>query len=59
VAEGLIPDDPSALVEVIAVLNPDGASDVAINPINGSGAIGICVGLGPLFAILPAFGQMA
>lgn len=58
-AEGLIPDDPSALVEAIAVLNPDGASDVAIDRINGSGAIGICAGLGPLFAILPAFVQMA
>ncbi len=38
----------------VATLNPDGAWDVAIDPIDGSGSIGIGAPLGVLFSILPA-----
>ena len=38
----------------IIALNPDGAFDVAIDPIDGSGSIGIGAPLGMLFSILPA-----
>ncbi len=40
--------------EAIAVLNPGGAFDVAIDPIDGSGSIGIGAPLGLLFSVLPA-----
>lgn len=39
--------------EVIA-LNPDGRFDVAMDPIDGSGSIGIGAPLGALFAVFPA-----
>ena len=38
----------------VATLNPGGAWDVAIDPIDGSGSIGIGAPLGMLFSILPA-----
>ncbi len=38
----------------VATLNPEGAWDVAIDPIDGSGSIGIGAPLGLLFSILPA-----
>ena len=38
----------------VAVLNPGGGFDVAIDPIDGSGSIGIGAPLGLLFSILPA-----
>ncbi|MEZ5869539.1 MAG: class 1 fructose-bisphosphatase [Defluviimonas denitrificans] len=38
----------------VATLNPGGAFDVAIDPIDGSGSIGIGAPLGLLFSILPA-----
>ncbi|WP_108502889.1 class 1 fructose-bisphosphatase [Paracoccus indicus] len=40
--------------EQIVALNPDGAFDVAIDPIDGSGSIGIGAPLGLLFTVLPA-----
>ncbi|CAM3190862.1 class 1 fructose-bisphosphatase [Paracoccus nototheniae] len=40
--------------EEVIHLNPDGAFDVAIDPIDGSGSIGIGAPLGMLFSILPA-----
>ncbi|MDB6178352.1 class 1 fructose-bisphosphatase [Paracoccus sp. Z330] len=40
--------------EDIAILAPDGAYDVAIDPIDGSGSIGIGAPLGMLFSVLPA-----
>ncbi|WP_240722441.1 class 1 fructose-bisphosphatase [Poseidonocella sp. HB161398] len=40
--------------EEVATLNEDGAWDVAIDPIDGSGSIGIGAPLGLLFAIFPA-----
>lgn len=40
--------------EEIIDLNPEGAFDVAIDPIDGSGSIGIGAPLGMLFSILPA-----
>ncbi|RMC36489.1 class 1 fructose-bisphosphatase [Paracoccus alkanivorans] len=40
--------------EDVALLNPDGAYDVAMDPIDGSGSIGIGAPLGMLFSILPA-----
>lgn len=40
--------------EEVAVLNSGGAWDVAIDPIDGSGSIGIGAPLGLLFSILPA-----
>lgn len=40
--------------EEIVFLNPDGAFDVAMDPIDGSGSIGIGAPLGMLFAIFPA-----
>lgn len=40
--------------EAIAVLTPGGAFDVAIDPIDGSGSIGIGAPLGLLFSVLPA-----
>lgn len=40
--------------EDVALLNPDGAYDVAMDPIDGSGSIGIGAPLGMLFGILPA-----
>lgn len=40
--------------EEVIPLNPDGAFDVAIDPIDGSGSIGIGAPLGMLFSILPA-----
>ena len=40
--------------EAVAVLNPEGAFDVAIDPIDGSGSIGIGAPLGLLFSVLPA-----
>jgi len=40
--------------EEVIVLNPDGAYDLAIDPIDGSGSIGIGAPLGMLFSILPA-----
>lgn len=40
--------------EEIVVANPDGAWDVAMDPIDGSGSIGIGAPLGMLFCILPA-----
>ncbi|KGJ03906.1 fructose-1,6-bisphosphatase I [Paracoccus halophilus] len=43
--------------ENIIVLNPDGAFDVAIDPIDGSGSIGIGAPLGMLFSVLPAAPQ--
>lgn len=39
--------------ESVIELNPDGAWDVAIDPIDGSGSIGIGAPLGTLFSILP------
>ena len=41
-------------MEEIVHLNPDGAFDVAMDPIDGSGSIGIGAPLGMLFSILPA-----
>ncbi|MDP5306066.1 class 1 fructose-bisphosphatase [Paracoccus spongiarum] len=40
--------------EAVIVLNPGGGFDVAIDPIDGSGSIGIGAPLGLLFCILPA-----
>lgn len=40
--------------EAVIALNEDGAFDVAIDPIDGSGSIGIGAPLGMLFSILPA-----
>ncbi|MDZ7908511.1 MAG: class 1 fructose-bisphosphatase [Gemmobacter sp.] len=40
--------------EEVVLLDPDGAFDVAIDPIDGSGSIGIGAPLGMLFSILPA-----
>lgn len=40
--------------EEVISLNPDGAWDVAMDPIDGSGSIGIGAPLGMLFSILPA-----
>lgn len=40
--------------EQIVTLNPDGRFDVAVDPIDGSGSIGIGAPLGLLFAVLPA-----
>lgn len=40
--------------EEIAELDPDGAWDVAMDPIDGSGSIGIGAPLGMMFSILPA-----
>ncbi|WP_245999370.1 class 1 fructose-bisphosphatase [Paracoccus methylarcula] len=40
--------------EDVALLNPEGAYDVAMDPIDGSGSIGIGAPLGMLFSILPA-----
>jgi len=40
--------------ELVIELNPDGAFDVAIDPIDGSGSIGIGAPLGMLFSVLPA-----
>lgn len=40
--------------EAVTVLNPDGEWDVAIDPIDGSGSIGIGAPLGLLFSVLPA-----
>ncbi|WP_370453581.1 class 1 fructose-bisphosphatase [Paracoccus sp. JM45] len=40
--------------EQIIALNADGAFDVAIDPIDGSGSIGIGAPLGMLFSVLPA-----
>lgn len=40
--------------EEIVIANPDGAYDVAMDPIDGSGSIGIGAPLGMLFCILPA-----
>ncbi|MDX5401280.1 MAG: class 1 fructose-bisphosphatase [Rhodobacterales bacterium] len=40
--------------EAVAELNPGGAWDVAIDPIDGSGSIGIGAPLGLLFSVLPA-----
>lgn len=41
-------------MEQVVHLNPDGAYDVAMDPIDGSGSIGIGAPLGMLFSILPA-----
>lgn len=41
-------------VEAVTELNPDGLWDVAMDPIDGSGSIGIGAPLGMLFSILPA-----
>lgn len=41
-------------VEAVTELNPDGEWDVAMDPIDGSGSIGIGAPLGMLFSILPA-----
>ncbi len=49
VRQVLSEEDPEVLT-----LNPHGASDVAIDPIDGSGSIGIGAPLGLLFSILPA-----
>ncbi|WP_018001166.1 class 1 fructose-bisphosphatase [Paracoccus sp. N5] len=40
--------------EAVVTLNPGGAWDVAMDPIDGSGSIGIGAPLGMLFSILPA-----
>lgn len=40
--------------EDVILLNPEGALDVAIDPIDGSGSIGTGAPLGMLFSILPA-----
>lgn len=40
--------------EAVLILNPKGQWDVAIDPIDGSGSIGIGAPLGLLFSILPA-----
>ncbi|WP_347139406.1 class 1 fructose-bisphosphatase [Paracoccus sp. SSK6] len=40
--------------EAVIELNPDGAWDVAMDPIDGSGSIGIGAPLGMLFSIMPA-----
>ncbi|MEM8959625.1 MAG: class 1 fructose-bisphosphatase [Pseudomonadota bacterium] len=40
--------------EEIALLDPGGSFDIAIDPIDGSGSIGIGVPLGMLFCIFPA-----
>lgn len=40
--------------EAVITLNPGGAFDVAIDPIDGSGSIGIGAPLGLLFTVLPA-----
>jgi len=40
--------------EAVIDLNPEGAFDVAIDPIDGSGSIGIGAPLGMLFSVLPA-----
>ena len=40
--------------EAVISLNPGGAFDVAIDPIDGSGSIGIGAPLGLLFTVLPA-----
>ncbi|EPX87773.1 D-fructose 1,6-bisphosphatase [Rubellimicrobium thermophilum DSM 16684] len=40
--------------EAVITLNPGGAFDVAIDPIDGSGSIGIGSPLGLLFTVLPA-----
>lgn len=42
--------------EEIATVDPDGAFDLAIDPIDGSGSIGIGAPLGLLFAIFPVTG---
>ncbi|RJL16502.1 class 1 fructose-bisphosphatase [Paracoccus siganidrum] len=44
-------------VEAVIDLNPDGAFDVAMDPIDGSGSIGIGAPLGMLFSVLPAAPQ--
>ena len=41
-------------VEAVTELNPDGLWDVAMDPIDGSGSIGIGAPLGMLFSIMPA-----
>lgn len=43
--------------EAVIPLNPDGAWDVAMDPIDGSGSIGIGAPLGMLFSIMPAAPQ--
>jgi fructose-1,6-bisphosphatase I len=43
--------------EAVVTLNPGGAFDVAIDPIDGSGSIGIGAPLGLLFTVLPAAPQ--
>ncbi|MFT4012662.1 MAG: class 1 fructose-bisphosphatase [Paracoccus sp. (in: a-proteobacteria)] len=40
--------------EAVIELNPEGAWDVAMDPIDGSGSIGIGAPLGMLFSIMPA-----
>lgn len=40
--------------EAIVTLDPEGEFDVAMDPIDGSGSIGICALLGMLFVIYPA-----
>jgi fructose-1,6-bisphosphatase I len=40
--------------EEVALLNPEGQFDIAMDPIDGSGSIGIGAPLGALFAIFPA-----
>lgn len=40
--------------EAVIPLNPDGGWDVAMDPIDGSGSIGIGAPLGMLFSVLPA-----
>ncbi|MEE2862191.1 MAG: class 1 fructose-bisphosphatase [Pseudomonadota bacterium] len=40
--------------EAVIDLNPGGAFDVAIDPVDGSGSIGIGAPLGMLFSVLPA-----
>ncbi|MBR9839388.1 MAG: class 1 fructose-bisphosphatase [Rhodobacteraceae bacterium] len=40
--------------EEVVTLDPEGAFDVAMDPIDGSGSIGICALLGMLFVIYPA-----
>lgn len=40
--------------EAVVTLDPNGAYDVAMDPIDGSGSIGICALLGMLFVVYPA-----
>ncbi|WP_353475768.1 class 1 fructose-bisphosphatase (plasmid) [Salipiger sp. H15] len=40
--------------EAVVTLDPEGEFDVAMDPIDGSGSIGICALLGMLFVIYPA-----